>query len=147
VYGLYGAFFQAVAQEIGMDRALALHARAHEEQGVASGKVLREKMGESGIDIQRLGAVLRESNLSIGIESELARASDGSAVFRNSRCPMYDGYRMGGLNDQTAEALCQKGASAKLGTMLRILDPQIVYRLTRYRAKPDEPCEEEILRA
>jgi hypothetical protein len=90
--------------------------------------------------------VLRESNLSIGIESELAQASATSALLRNSRCPMYDGYRSGGLDDQTAEALCQKGAAAKLGTMLRTLDPRIVYRLTRYRARPDEPCEEESLR-
>jgi hypothetical protein len=146
VYGLYGAFFKAVAEEIGMDSALALHVQAHEDQGVASGRMLKEKMGEGEIDIEKLGSVLRESNLSIGIESELAHASAMSALFRNSRCPMYDGYRLGGLDDQTAEALCQKGATAKLGTMLKLLDPQIVCRLTRYRANPDEPCEEEILR-
>ena len=58
--------------------------------------------------------------------------------------PMYDGYRMGGLDDETAEALCQRGAAAKLGTMLAQLDPSIAYHLKHYRARPDEPCEEEI---
>jgi len=60
-------------------------------------------------------------------------------------CPMYDGYRIGGLDDDTAEALCQRGATAKLGTMLRYLNPKLVYKLTSYRSKPDEACIEDIL--
>jgi hypothetical protein len=57
--------------------------------------------------------------------------------------PMYDGYRMGGLDDETAEALCQKGAVAKLGTKLKHLNPNIKYRIKYYRSKQDETCEEE----
>ncbi len=57
---------------------------------------------------------------------------------------MYDGYRMGGLSDEIAEALCQTGAAAKLGTMLHQLDPAIAYRLKHYRSEPDDVCEEEI---
>jgi hypothetical protein len=144
IYALYGAFFKAVAQEVGIERALALHTQAHEDQGIASAKLLKAKIGNEQFDIQKLGSVLQESNLSIGIVSELVRTSPSSALFRNSRCPMYDGYRMGGLDDETAEALCQKGAPAKLGTMLKQLDPGIFYRLKHYRLKPDETCEEEI---
>ncbi len=47
-------------------------------------------------------------------------------------------------DDETAEALCQKGAPAKLGTMLKQIDPNIIYKLKSYRSKPDEACEEEI---
>ena len=108
VYALYGAFFGAVAREVGMERALALHAQAHEEQGLASGKLLKQKLGERP-DFGALGAVLRASNLSIGIDCELTAADSSSALFSNSQCPMYDGYRMGGLDDETAEALCQEG--------------------------------------
>ena len=143
VYALYGAFFGAVAREVGNERALALHAQAHEEQGLASGDMLKQKIGERP-DIETLGAVLRASNLSIGIDSQLAAANSSSALFCNWQCPMYDGYRMGGLDDETAEALCQRGAAAKLGTMLKQLDPDIVYHLKRYRSKPDDTCEEEI---
>jgi hypothetical protein len=145
IYSLYGSFFKTVAQEVGLEKALALHTQAHEEQGITSGKLLKEKMGEGAIDLQKLGSVLRESNLSIGIESVLDNANSSSALFKNYRCPMYDGYRMGGLDDETAEALCQKGATAKLGTMLKHLNPNINYRLKYYRLKPDEACEEEIL--
>src|SRR5512136_1084672 len=144
VYALYGAFFKAVVEELGLDTALALHAQAHEEQGIASARLLKEKLGDEPPDLQRLGSVLQQSNLSIGIDSQLSRADASSVVFSNTRCPMYDGYRMGGLDDETAEALCQRGAPAKLGTMLQLLDPGISYRLTHYRATPEEPCEEEI---
>ena len=58
---------------------------------------------------------------------------------------MYDGYRLGGLDDETAEELCQRGAAAKLGTMLRHLNPNLEYQLTRYRPAPEEPCIEEIM--
>ena len=143
VYALYGAFFGAVTRELGTERALALHAQAHEEQGLASGKLLKQKLGERP-DIGALGAVLRASNLSIGIDCELAAADSSSALFSNAQCPMYDGYRMGGLDDEIAEALCQRGAAAKLGTLLTQLDPSIAYHLKHYRAQPDEPCEEEI---
>ncbi len=144
VYALYAAFFKAVAQEIGIEKALALHALAHEEQGMASAKLIKEKIGDAPFDLQKLGLILQQSNLSIGINSELVEATGSSALFKNWQCPMYDGYRMGGLDDETAEALCQKGAAAKLGTMLKEIDPRITYRLKSYRLKPDEPCDEEI---
>jgi len=144
VYGLYGAFFKAVAQEFGTEKALELHAKAHEEQGVASGKMLKEKIGEESPDLEKLGLILKESNLGIGIDCNLDQTTASLLSFKNFRCPMFDGYRAGGLDDETAEALCQRGAAAKLGTMLRYLNPNLVYKLTRYRSEPDEPCIEEI---
>ena len=144
VFALYAAFFKAVAQELGKEKALALHERAHEEQGIASAKMIRDMIGDAPCDIERLGSILQQSNLSIGINCELAQATSSSALFRNTQCPMYDGYRMGGLDDETAEALCQRGAPAKLGTMLKHIDPRIVYNLKYYRAKPDEACDEAI---
>lgn len=145
VYALYGAFFKSVAEEVGLAEALVLHAAAHEEQGMVAGKMLKDKMSSETIDLQKLGFVLRESNLSIGIACELAQASASSVLFRNSRCPLYDGYRMGGLDDAVAEDLCQTGASAKLGALLKQLDPTIIYRLSHYRSRPEESCTEEIL--
>jgi hypothetical protein len=144
VYALYGAFFKTVAHEVGVDEALAMHEQAHEEQGIASARLLKDGLGDEPPDLQKLGAVLQQSNLSIGIDSQLSRADALSIVFSNATCPMYDGYRMGGLDDEMAEALCQRGAPAKLGTMLGLLDPGICYRLTHYRSNPDEPCEEEV---
>jgi hypothetical protein len=144
VYGLYGAFFKVVADELGAEKALEMHAKAHEDQGLIAGKMLKDKFSDESPDLQKLGTILKESNLSIGIDCNLDQSTDSLLSFKNYRCPMYDGYRAGGLDDDTAEALCQEGATAKLGTMLRHLNPRLEYKLTSYRSKPDEACIENI---
>ena len=144
VYGLYGAFFKVVADEMGVEKALEMHAKAHEDQGLIAGKMLKGKFGDAIPDLKQLGEILKGSNLSIGIDCNLDQTSTTLLSFRNFRCPMYDGYRAGGLEDETAEALCQKGAAAKLGTMLRYLNPKLEYKLTRYRSELNEPCIEDI---
>jgi hypothetical protein len=144
IFALYGAFYNLVAQQIGAEKALYLHAKAHEQLGITAGKMLRDKLGKETPELQSLGDILRESNLSIGIESEVAERNPTSIVFRNVRCSLYDGYRLGGLDDKTAETLCQWGAPAKLGSTLTYLSPDIKYNLQHYRRKPDEPCEEVI---
>lgn len=144
IFGLYGAFFDLVAEQIGAERALELHVKAHERLGIAAGKMLKEKLGKERPELQRLGNILQESNLSIGIESQVAEMAPTSIVFHNSKCPLYDGYRLGGLDDKTSETLCQRGAPAKLGSTLTYLNPDIKYNLRYYRMKPEEPCKEEI---
>ena len=144
IFGLYGAFFDLVAQQIGIEKALDLHIKAHERLGITAGKLLKDKLGKERPDLQELGNILRESNLGIGIESEVADMNPTSIVFSNLKCPLYDGYRLGGLDDKTAETLCQRGAPAKLGSTLMYLNPDIKYHLQYYRTKPDEPCKEVI---
>ncbi len=144
VFALYGAFYNLVAQQMGTEKALYLHAKAHEQMGIVAGKMLRDKLGKEALDLQSLDDILRESNLSIGIQSEVAERNRTSIVFRNFQCPLYDGYRLGGLDDKTAEALCQWGAPAKLGATLTYLNPDTKYNLQHYRRKADEPCEEVI---
>jgi hypothetical protein len=143
VYSLYGAFFKEVAKELGEKKALALHHKAHELMGVATGKKLREQMGDIKYDLKALAEILRKSNVGIGIDSQMVEGPS-SLLLRNARCPMYDGYRMGGLGDEAAETLCQVGVSAKLGSTLKELNRNVSYRLTYYRQKPSERCEEEI---
>ena len=143
VYALYGALFNEIVKEIGEGKALALHKNAHEYIGLKTGKQLREQMGNIPYDLEMLTKILQKGNQSIGIDCQMVKGSD-SLLLRNLRCPMYDGYRNGGLDDRLAETLCQVGAPAKLLTTLKMLNPDVVYKLNHYRDKPDERCEEEI---
>jgi hypothetical protein len=144
VFALYGAFYNLVVEQIGKEKALYLHAKAHEQLGITAGKILRDKAGKETAGLQSLGNILREGNLSIGIESEVAERNATSIIFHNLQCSVYDGYRLGGLDDKTAEALCRWGAPAKLGSTLAYLNPDTKYTLQYYRRKPNEPCEEVI---
>ena len=126
-----------------MDKALELHAEAHRDLGVATADTIRENMKGVKFDLGTLGPLLRDGNISHGLVSEMIE-TPSSILLKNSRCPVYDGYRMVGLDDETAEALCQHGAIAKIGTTVNLLNPCLSYELTHYRIKPDDSCVEEI---
>lgn len=143
VYALYGAFYKEVAKELGEKRTLELHRRAHENMGIKTGMILSGQQSAITLDLESLAKTLQMSNQGIGIECELIKGED-SLTLRNLRCPMYDGYRAGGLDDKQAESLCRVGAPAKLGTTLRLLNADAVYSLRHYRVKPDERCIEEV---
>jgi hypothetical protein len=143
VFALYGALFKEIVREFGESKALTLHKNAHEQIGVKTGTQIREQMGDIEYDLETLTKVLQKGNQGIGIDCQMVKGPD-SLLLRNLRCPMYDGYRIGGLDDGMAETLCQVGAPAKLWTTLKQLNPDVEYKLNHYRVKPDERCEEEI---
>ena len=143
VYALYGALFNEIVKEIGEGKALTLHKNAHEHIGLNVGKQLRERMGDIEYDLEILTKILQKGNQGIGIDCQMVKGTN-SLLLRNLRCPMYDGYRMGGLDDRLAEMLCQVGAPAKLWTTLKQLNPRVVYKLNHYRDYLEERCEEEI---
>ena len=129
IYGLYGSFFKTVAREVGMEKALALHLLAHEEQGSKSGRMLEEKMGGGEIDPQKLGSVLRKSKINIGIESTLDKANASSTLFKNYLCPMYDGYRMEGWTIKPQRHNANRVPCRRTKQMLRI--PKLAADLRR----------------
>ena len=143
VYALYGALFSEIVKELGEGKALNLHKNAHEYIGLKTGKQIRNQMGDIDYNLETLTKVLQKGNQSIGIDCQMVKSTD-TILLRNLRCPMYDGYRMGGLDDRLAELLCQVGAPAKLWTTLKQLNPGVVYSLNHYRDVPDERCEEEV---
>ena len=143
VYALYGALFNEIVKELGEGKALTLHKNAHEYIGLKTGKQIREQMGDIDYNLETLSKVLQKGNQSIGIDCQMVKSSD-TILLRNLRCPMYDGYRLGGLGDRLAEMLCKVGAPAKLWTTLKQLNPDVVYSLNHYRDVPDERCEEEV---
>jgi len=71
VYALYGAFFMEVAREFGKDKAVALHRNAHELMGIKTGRMIKEQMGSIRCDLKTLAEILRKSNVSIGIDSQM----------------------------------------------------------------------------
>ena len=143
VYALYGALFNEVVREFSEGKALTLHKNTHEYIGLKTGKQLKEQMGVKVDDLETLASILQKGNQGIGIECQMVK-SDDSLLLHNLRCPMYDGYRFGGLSDDVAEMLCQVGAPAKLWTTLKALNPGVEYSLNHYRDQPEERCIEEV---
>lgn len=142
VFASYAGFFHEVANEIGIERALALHERAHEKMGVHLAMLIFGACHQP-FELDTIRELLLAGNRSIGIESELAEAAPTSALFRNHRCPMLDGYWMGGLDERTARLLCERGAWVKVGAAVRELNPRVEHHV-KYRSSAEEECLEEI---
>ena len=144
MYAVYAAFFGAVAREVGMERALALHARSLGNRVLASGELLKQKIGERP-KIEMHGSVLRASNLSIGIDCQLGirptRHRRYSAT-HSARCTVATGWA--GWTRRRRRLFVSEALRPSWGRCCNWVDPRIAYRLKHYRARPDETCEEEI---
>ncbi|MCJ7506313.1 hypothetical protein MUP05_07605 [Candidatus Bathyarchaeota archaeon] len=83
VYALYGAFFMQVAREFGKEKAVALHRNAHELMGIKTGRMIKKQMGSIRYDLKTLAEILRKSNVSIGIDSQMV---EGLGSLRSTNC-------------------------------------------------------------
>jgi len=124
-FSMYGAFFNNVAQEIGVEQALNLHTKTTEMMGVQMGQMTKEQMGISELDAKAAAMVARSVVSGFGISKVDAEEKPTSVLIKVHGCPLYEGYRAVGIDDETIEVLCRKGA-------------------LKFRSAPDDCCEEEI---
>jgi hypothetical protein len=133
VFTMYGAFFKTVAQEIGMERALALHA----EYGEAWGAVLADTLKKQGIE-----KGLKEMSESMGFSSEI-EVSPSKIVSKVYQCPCYEGFKAAGLDHETIKAMCHRMGEAENASLKKLV-PNASATLIKFRSAPDDFCQEEI---
>ena len=139
------AYFNAVAQEIGMERALALATKTFESMGTKLGKMIKEQAGVEEFDPK--AAALQVINFAKGIGTilELIEESPQKVVIKCGRCPSYEAAQEVGLDAETMETLCRASALRILDTTVKQLNPDLNYKLTKFRSAADDFCEEEIV--
>lgn len=140
------AYVNMVGQEIGMERAIALSAKVDEMLGDAQGKMMKEQLGGKDIDINTATTMaLNTIKDGLGITSEVIERSPERIVVRCSRCPVYEASQSVGIDTGTIETLCRTGSLKYMDAMVKQLNPNLSYQLTKFRSGPDDCCEEEIL--
>jgi len=144
VFSFNGAFFNNVAQEIGLERALNLYTKTSEMTGVQMGQMTKEQMGIKELDAKTAAMVARSVVSGFGISNVDAEEKPTSVLIKVHECTMHEGYRAVGMDDETIEAICRKGSLRFLDTFFKQLDPNASYQLKRFRSAPDDCCEEEI---
>ena len=144
-FTFYDAYFNTVAQELGTERALALHTRMCETMGAAQGQAAKQQAGVEAFDAQTAFPVLNAVPESIGIHSEVVEQSPQRVMIRPGRCSIYEAAQALGLDHETIETLCRAGPIRFMDAMAKQLNPNLSYRLVRYRSGPDDCCEEEIV--
>jgi len=142
----YYAYLGAVGEEIGMERALALDGQVCEAMGGAQGKMIREQSGIEEFDAQTAGQMLSGAiRQGFGIVSEAIEESSERVVLNVGRCPVYEAALAAGRDAEAVEASCRAGALRFMDAMAKELNPDLSYKLTKFRSSPEGHCTEEVV--
>jgi len=137
---IYGGFFKDVAQQIGREKALALHAKQGELFGAKLEGMVRAEVADKGLNIQTLSSVLSTAPAVFGMTPEVEEAAT-SCKLHTHQCPMYDGWKEAGLDHDTIGSMCRATAAAEYAALTKAF-PQVSVRL-EFRSAPDKACVEE----
>lgn len=140
------AYIGAVAEEIGMERALALDGQVCEAMGGAQGQMIREQSGVEEFDAQTASQTLSDAiRQGFGIVSEAIEESPERVVLSVGRCPVYEAALAVGMDAEAIEASCRLGAIGFMDAMAKALNPELSYRLQEFRSSPEGHCVEEVV--
>src|SRR3989304_4323725 len=109
-FTFYGAYLSAVAQETGMERALALHTKIDEAMGAMQGKEMREQAGAEEIDAKAAWSLAKAVPASLGLVFEVLEETPTTVRMKCRRCSVCEGWQMAGLDDKTRETMCRVGS-------------------------------------
>lgn len=143
----YDAYLKTVAEEIGMDQALSLHKKMFETMGAMQGEMIKKQAGTEEIDTKAALSLAKSAPESLGISMEVIEESPQKISFKVRKCPIYEAAQMMGVDAETIETLCRNGPVKFMDAMTKQLDPNLSYKLQRFRSGPDDFCEEVIVRA
>ena len=139
-FAVYGGFFKDVAEEIGIERALALHVKQGDRFGAMLAGTMKERLSRKPLDTRTLASVLSEADAAFGLSFEIEQ-DPTSVTVRGHACPIYDGLKAAGVDHQTIELMC-RGISAAEVAELKKSYPQLSASL-RFRSTPEGSCVEE----
>jgi len=139
------AYLNVVAQEIGMERAIALQTKMCESMGAMQGKMMKEQSGIKEFDAKAAWSLVKNLKESLGESYEVLEESPQRVVVSNGRCPIYEAARTLGMDAKTIETGCRAGPMRFMDAVAKQLNPSLNLRVRKFRSTPDGFCEEEIV--
>ena len=133
---VYGMFFKAVAQEIGMERALTLQSKANEGYVTTYIELFKEP------DLKKVAAKVTEMSNGLGMIGE-TKVEGRKVVSKYTKCPIYDGFLEAGISNEQIKTYCQHTAEEEYDSFKKILH-NVKGSLTRFRSSPDDYCIEDV---
>lgn len=141
------AYVNAVSEEIGMERALAILTKTNEEMGTEAGKRIKEQSGTEIYDVKKTALKIMKVAKGIGSIDEIVEESPEKVVTMTAsgKCTNYEAAKAAGLDDQKIEAICGAGSLHFLNALVKQLNPDLSYQLGKFRSSPDDCCLENIV--
>jgi hypothetical protein len=123
---MFGAFFNTVIQEVGMEKALALLSKCMEDMGSMMGKTMKEQMGIKELDAKTIISMMKELGEDFGFGSVIEE-SPTMVRFKSDQCACYEGSQRAGLGELSLEAMCRYGPMKFMGALVKQLSPNLSY--------------------
>ncbi len=137
---LYGGFFKDVAQEVGMEKALVMHANQGKAVGAGLAATLKAELGRKKINLAALESVTTKMVQSLGMEPKIEKKR-GVLKEEHLRCPLYEGLSSAGLDHDTIETMCKQLSVLEYAEITKAFPN--VSASVKFRATAAEPCIEE----
>jgi hypothetical protein len=144
-YTFYLALFNALVQEVGEERANALQAKTLEGFGAMQGKMARAQTDVEEFNAETAFQFTKLVPESLGMTLEVVEASPDKVVFRAHRCPVYDAGLLMGQDHASMEATCPVASLKFMDAMAKQFNPNLSYQCVKYRAGPDDYCDEALV--
>jgi len=139
------AYLNQIADEIGMEKALALDTKTCQALGTAQGMMIKDQAGAEEVDVKTAEKLLTDMiEESFGIASEVVEENQNMITCKVGRCPIYEAGEMLGMDNNAIEAGCRAGAITFMDSAAKQLNPNISYKLTKFRSSADDYCEESV---
>lgn len=131
---------------MGTERAFDILSRVVEVRGGDDGKALIERLGIDGSGIEAGLSVYEAFLADCGIDHRVIERSDGRALIRVGKCPIYDAYHSAVLDcDWLAESMCRNLTHPLITAMVRQVNPRLRSLVRRYRSFSNGYCLEELV--
>ena len=136
----FGLFYKDAAQEIGPDKALAIHAGHGKLVGAACAAMLKNELGRRKLNLAAWQRVFTEITGEIGITPEFAKRHS-TLTAKVYDCPFYAGCIEAGLDHKTVESLCSRRVALEYEEVKK--EYSQFSGCLKFRATAKEPCIEE----
>lgn len=134
---MYGGLFRAIADDVGLDKAIEYHAKHGESFGMMIGETLKRQLGDKTPTTEALKSVLQPIMEGFGFSTEFD-VSPTEVSIKVPRCPIYEGFKMAGLDHETIGKTCSAWYSAEYAQLKKCY-PRIEGSL-KYRDSSEGYC-------
>ena len=144
VFSMFGVFFNTVVNTVEEEQALALLSESLKIFGAQSGKMVKEQLGIKELDVETTSSFIKGMYEGLGTSIEIEE-NPPVVLFRNSKCPVYEGLKAVGYPHEKIEEFCREGPAVMMNALFEQLDPTASYNFKKFRPSPEDTCEEEVV--
>lgn len=143
----YYTYIRTLIDGLGTEETFAFMTKADLKRGSDVGRKIKEEAEGKEFSISEALHTIIDMAKGIGATDTILEDTDhrGATVTNFGDCPIYEAAKETGMEDSMIEAMCRAGACVFLDSVVKQLNPKLVYRVSEFRSEEHGGCVEEIV--